>query len=127
MNEQIKITMEALKKNNMVPFYAENKEEALEIIKRVGLEHRAYNKGTKLSGGEKQRCVIARALATDAPILACDEPTGNLDRNTALGIFELLSELRASRQMGMLIVTHDESLAQSADRVLHMRDGVWLD
>ena len=60
----------------------EAKKEALEIIKKVGLEHRTNNKGTKLSGGEKQRCVIARALATNAPVLACDEPTGNLDKKT---------------------------------------------
>ena len=71
----------------------EAKAEAVEIIKRVGLEHRIHNKGTKLSGGEKQRCVIARALATDAPILACDEPTGNLDSQTSKEIINLIIEV----------------------------------
>ena len=69
---------------------------------------------------------MARALVTDPALMLADEPTGNLDRNTAQGIFELLKDLRQGRNMGMLIVTHDESLAKSADRILHMRDGMWL-
>ena len=64
---------------------------------------------------------------TDPDLILADEPTGNLDRHTAQGIFELLTELRQERNMAMLIVTHDESLAQSADRMLQMRDGRWLD
>lgn len=58
--------------------------------------------------------------------MLADEPTGNLDRKTALSIFELLSELRSEFNMAMLIVTHDEQLAQSADRILHMQDGIWV-
>ena len=68
----------------------EAKDKAKEIIKRVGLENRIHHKGTKLSGGEKQRCVIARALASDSEILACDEPTGNLDSKTGREIIELI-------------------------------------
>lgn len=98
------------------------KEEALEIIKRVGLEHRAYNKGTKLSGGEKQRCVIARALATDAPILACDEPTGNLDKKTSEEIINLIKEV--SKDKLVLIVTHDyESIKDICTRKIKLSDG----
>ena len=100
----------------------EAKEEALEIIKRVGLEHRAYNKGIKLSGGEKQRCVIARALATDAPILACDEPTGNLDKKTSEEIINLIKEV--SKDKLVLIVTHDyESIKDICTRKIKLSDG----
>ena len=96
--------------------------EALEIIKRVGLEHRAYNKGSKLSGGEKQRCVIARALATDAPILACDEPTGNLDKKTSEEIINLIKDV--SKDKLVLIVTHDyESIKDICTRKIKLSDG----
>ena len=100
----------------------EAKAEALEIIKRVGLEHRAENKGTKLSGGEKQRCVIARALATDAPILACDEPTGNLDKKTGEEIIKLIKEV--SQDKLVLIVTHDyDSIKDICTRKIKLSDG----
>ena len=100
----------------------EAKKEGLEIIKRVGLEHRIDNKGTKLSGGEKQRCVIARALATDAPILACDEPTGNLDKKTSEEIIKLIKEV--SKDKLVLIVTHDyESVKDICTRKIKLSDG----
>lgn len=100
----------------------EAKKEALEIIKKVGLEHRANNKGTKLSGGEKQRCVIARAIATNAPILACDEPTGNLDKKTSKEIIKLIKEV--SKDKLVLIVTHDyESIKDICTRKIKLSDG----
>jgi ABC-type lipoprotein export system ATPase subunit/ABC-type antimicrobial peptide transport system permease subunit len=100
----------------------EARSEAFEIIRRVGLEDRMNNKGTKLSGGEKQRCVIARALATDAPILACDEPTGNLDSRTSREIIELIKEV--SEDKLVLIVTHDyESIKDVCTRKIKMSDG----
>ena len=74
-----------------------------------------------------QRAAIARALLNAPGILLADEPTGNLDRKTADKIFELLTELRSEFNMAMLIVTHDEQLAQTADSILHMQDGVWID
>lgn len=98
------------------------KKEALEIIKRVGLESRFENKGSNLSGGEKQRCVIARALATDAPILACDEPTGNLDKKTSIEIINLIKEV--SKDKLVLIVTHDyDSIKDICTRKIKMSDG----
>lgn len=106
--------------------YKQVKIDAEQLLTQVGLGHRLDHKPGELSGGERQRVALARALVANPALMLADEPTGNLDRNTALGIFELLAELRQSRQMGMLIVTHDESLAKSADRVLHMQDGVWL-
>lgn len=101
-------------------------EKAEQLLQQVGLSHRLSHKPGELSGGERQRVALARALITDPDLILADEPTGNLDRHTAQGIFELLAELRQQRQMAMLIVTHDESLAHAADRVLHMRDGHWL-
>ena len=69
---------------------------------------------------------MARALVGKPKLMMADEPTGNLDRKTAVKIFELLTELRQEFNMAMLIVTHDEQLAQSADRILHMQDGLWV-
>ena len=101
---------------------ADAKAEAMEIIRRVGLENRVKNKGTELSGGEKQRCVIARALASDAPILACDEPTGNLDSKTSAEIIKLIKEV--SEDKLVLIVTHDyESIKDVCTRKIKMSDG----
>lgn len=96
------------------------------LLDRVGLSHRMTHKPGELSGGERQRVALARALVTQPTVMLADEPTGNLDRKTALSIFELLSELRSEFNMAMLIVTHDEQLAQSADRILHMQDGIWV-
>ena len=103
------------------------KQEAEYLLERVGLTHRLTHKPGELSGGERQRVALARALVSKPKLMLADEPTGNLDRKTATGIFELLSELRQEFNMAMLIVTHDEQLAKSADRILHMQDGLWID
>ncbi len=100
----------------------EAKKEAFEIISKVGLAHRANNKGSNLSGGEKQRCVIARALASDATILACDEPTGNLDKKTSEEIIKLIKEV--SKEKLVLIVTHDyDSIKDICTRKIKLSDG----
>lgn len=101
---------------------AEAETQAMEIIRQVGLEHRSSNRGSKLSGGEKQRCVIARALAADAPILACDEPTGNLDSKTSAEIIRLIKEVAKDKLV--LIVTHDyESIKDVCTRKIKLSDG----
>lgn len=95
---------------------------ALEIIKRVGLEKHIHHKATKLSGGQKQRVVIARALAKDCPIIAADEPTGNLDSVSARQILELLHEI--SKEKLVIMVTHDfEQVREFATRKIRIFDG----
>lgn len=97
------------------------KEKAIELISKVGMQHRLHNRATKLSGGEKQRVVIARALASDAKILACDEPTGNLDEKNTLEIMSLIKEV--SKDKLVLFVTHDESIIKgNATRIIRIRD-----
>ncbi|KGT48607.1 lipoprotein-releasing ABC transporter ATP-binding protein LolD [Acinetobacter sp. HR7] len=102
------------------------KPQAEYLLERVGLSHRLTHKPGELSGGERQRVAMARALVGKPKLMMADEPTGNLDRKTAVKIYELLSELRQEFNMAMLIVTHDEQLAKSADRILHMQDGLWV-
>lgn len=106
--------------------FSQAKQKAEYLLERVGLSHRLTHKPGELSGGERQRVALARALVTDPKVMLADEPTGNLDRHTAVSIFELLIDLKKEFEMAMLIVTHDEKLAQSADRILHMQDGTWV-
>ncbi len=105
--------------------FKEAKQRAAYLLERVGLSHRLTHQPGELSGGERQRVALARALVTCPQLMLADEPTGNLDRNTATSIFELLADLRKEFNMAMLVVTHDEQLAKQADRVLHMQDGLW--
>lgn len=106
--------------------FKEAKQQAEYLLERVGLAHRMTHKPGELSGGERQRVALARALVTKPALMMADEPTGNLDRKTAVKIFELLTDLRQEFNMAMLIVTHDEQLAQAADVIQHMQDGVWV-
>jgi putative ABC transport system permease protein len=100
----------------------EAKQRALEIIRRVGLEKHVHHKATKLSGGQKQRVVIARALAKDCPIIAADEPTGNLDSDSSRQIMELLREIAKDKLV--IVVTHEfDQVREHATRKLRMFDG----
>ena len=100
----------------------EAKKRALELIKKVGLGKRIHNKGSHLSGGEKQRCVIARALASNCEILACDEPTGNLDSKTSAEIINLIKEV--AKDKIVLIVTHNfEEVKNIVNRKITLKDG----
>ncbi|WP_420607691.1 ABC transporter ATP-binding protein [Novosphingopyxis sp.] len=92
-------------------------------LEAVGLGHRLHHYPSQLSGGEQQRVAIARAVAPRPSIVFADEPTGNLDRATGAGIVDLLFERRDSAGATLVIITHDESLAERCDRVLEMQDG----
>jgi lipoprotein-releasing system ATP-binding protein len=118
------ICMPLLMRNNVS--VDEARQRAVDLLEKVGLKHRMSHKPGELSGGERQRVALARALVSKPAVVLADEPTGNLDRNTAMDILALLRELREELKMAMLVVTHDEQLAQAADRILHMQDGMWL-
>ncbi|MEZ2624780.1 ABC transporter ATP-binding protein [Paenalcaligenes hominis] len=103
---------------------AEAREHALQLIEQVGLTQRALHYPGQLSGGERQRIALARALVTRPDCVLADEPTGNLDRETAQSMFELLQSMNQELGIAFVIVTHDPALAALAHRQLNMEQGV---
>ena len=96
---------------------------AAETLAKVGLQHRLQHMPGELSGGERQRAALARALVTKPQCILADEPTGNLDRQTAHAVFDLLLEVNQSQQRSLVVVTHDLELARKMQRQYQLVDG----
>ena len=116
--------------NIMIPLMANGIEKrrardaAFKLVEGVGLSDRSSHRPAQLSGGEQQRVAIARALSNSPMVLLADEPTGNLDNQTALGVFQLLQELVRDREVGALVATHNLDLAKKMDRILRLENGL---
>ncbi len=102
---------------------AEAEPRARELLARVALSQRIAHRPGELSGGERQRVALARALVAAPVLLLADEPTGNLDQRTGEEVFALLRQLHATEHLTSIIVTHNEALAATCDRVLHLANG----
>jgi len=101
----------------------EARERAASLLTRVGLAARMLHRPSELSGGEQQRTAVARALAASPPLLLADEPSGNLDHANAESLHDLFATLAAEMGVGLLVVTHNRSLASRAQRILLLEDG----
>ena len=106
---------------------AERRQKAEEALEIVGLQDRSHHTPSELSGGQEQRVAIARALVADPALLVADEPTGDLDRESATMILELLQKLSRERGKTIVMVTHDARAAAAADRTLHLEKGKLLE
>jgi lipoprotein-releasing system ATP-binding protein len=100
---------------------------ATELLLRVGLGERMHHQPSELSGGEQQRTAVARALAVDPSVVLADEPTGNLDHRNGERLHEVFAQLARDLEIGMVVVTHNRSLAARADRALLLEDGRLVD
>ena len=102
-------------------------QKAREVLEQVGLSHRMNHYPNELSGGERQRVGIARAIVKNPSLILADEPTGNLDTKTGLGIIKLLREINEKKKTTVIQVTHDLEIANLSDKIFRLRDGVIVD
>ena len=115
--------------NVQVPMYEisisprDRRKRADELLGFVSLQGKEKKRPPQLSGGERQRVAVARALSNDPPIILADEPTGNLDSKASLQVIDLLKSIRRERGVTLVLVTHNASIAEAADRTVHMLDG----
>lgn len=116
--------------NILIPAYiagtktSEAKQRAIELLQFMGLADRATHKPNELSGGEKQRVAVARALINQPAVILADEPSGSLDSQNKTELHQLFFDLRNQFGQTFVIVTHDETLATTTDRTIHLRDGL---
>ena len=116
--------------NIMIPAFIagmgrrEARERAMELLRFMGLEERATHKPNELSGGEKQRIAVARALVNQPDVILADEPSGSLDSHNKQELHQLFFDLREKMGQTFVIVTHDEGLAALTDRTIHLKDGM---
>ena len=103
---------------------SDTKKQAMKLLSMLGLEQRSNHKPSELSGGEQQRVAVARALVNNPAVVLADEPSGNLDSVSAQNLHELFFDLRKELNQTFVIITHNEELANMADRKLTMKDGV---
>ena len=101
----------------------ERKERAKELLGLVNLSKRMNHKPSELSGGERQKVAIARAIANDPKIILADEPTGNLDSASGKEVIDLLSKLNEEKGVTLIIITHDPNIAKTAERIVYLKDG----
>jgi putative ABC transport system ATP-binding protein len=113
----------ALENVSLAASVAKDPLDPLDVIQRVGLEKRANNFPSQLSGGEQQRVSIARAVVKNPELLLCDEPTGALDKKTGATILKLLYDIGKEYKKTIIIVTHNQKIAACAERVLRISDG----
>lgn len=106
---------------------AQRKRNAAIALKLVGLEDRVSHKPAELSGGQQQRVAIARAIVSDPTLLVCDEPTGDLDRESAEGVLNLLQQLNREHGKTIVMVTHDPKAAEHASHTLHLDKGTLVE
>jgi putative ABC transport system ATP-binding protein len=123
------ITYKTAVENVALPLYyqgmgrAERQKIALKYLEKVGLKDRANHLPNELSGGEKQRVAVARALATQPKVVLADEPTGALDSTTSNAVMELLKDINREG-MTVFVITHEEDIAEQTDRIVRLKDGV---
>lgn len=103
---------------------SERREQVEKLLEKVGLSSKSNNKPSELSGGEKQRIAIARALANDPPVILADEPTGNLDSKNGKNVMEFFSSLWKKEKRTLILVTHEPNVAAYSQRSIYVRDGM---
>jgi ABC-type lipoprotein export system ATPase subunit len=116
--------------NVLVPIMVRNgdvtaaeRQRSIGLLERVGLREQLHKHPDAMSGGENQRCAIIRALANQPKVVLADEPTGNLDSRSGDEVFKMMREMNRESEVAFIMVTHDERLAQAADRILMIEDG----